>query len=211
MGKQIFIFGDSITYGAWDVQGGWVARLRNYLDKKVLSSDYKEFYLVYNLGVSGDTSENVLNRFQNEIEQRFDPAQKTILLLAVGTNDAVFDSSKNAHAVSIEEFGYNVQNIIHQSKKYTSKIIVISLSPVDESKVNPIPWAPLLSSKNSYIEKYNIQLQDVCKKNKILFVDIYSALENHPELLADGDHPNSDGHKKMFEVIKNYLIEQKMI
>lgn len=32
------IFGASITYGAWDLEyGGWVNRLRNFLDKRKLS------------------------------------------------------------------------------------------------------------------------------------------------------------------------------
>ena len=29
--QKIFIFGDSIAYGAWDPVGGWVERLRQWL------------------------------------------------------------------------------------------------------------------------------------------------------------------------------------
>ena len=52
---QILIFGDSIAWGAWDKEGGWVQRLRKLIDEKNLSDP--EFYcLVYNLGVSGNKS-----------------------------------------------------------------------------------------------------------------------------------------------------------
>lgn len=29
---KILVFGDSIAYGKWDSDGGWVARLRKYVD-----------------------------------------------------------------------------------------------------------------------------------------------------------------------------------
>ena len=66
---QILIFGDSIIYGAWDREGGWAARLRKFLDEKTLTEE--DFYcLVYNLGISGDTTEDLLERFEFETEQR---------------------------------------------------------------------------------------------------------------------------------------------
>jgi len=44
MTKNILIFGASITYGVWDLEkGGWVQRLRDYLEKKHELGDY--FYL----------------------------------------------------------------------------------------------------------------------------------------------------------------------
>ena len=33
----LLVFGDSITYGAWDLEGGWVQRLRSFIDKKNLT------------------------------------------------------------------------------------------------------------------------------------------------------------------------------
>ncbi len=34
---RILVFGPSTTYGAWDIEGGWVQRLRRYLDEKQLA------------------------------------------------------------------------------------------------------------------------------------------------------------------------------
>ncbi len=65
----ILVFGDSISYGAWDIEGGWVSRLRKFLDKKNLSEENFDCK-VYNLGISGDNSSGVLNRFEFETRQR---------------------------------------------------------------------------------------------------------------------------------------------
>ena len=65
----IICFGDSITYGNWDPKGGWVGRLRNYLDTKSLGAYegadlYSKFYtLTYNQGIPGDTSTGLFARF----------------------------------------------------------------------------------------------------------------------------------------------------
>lgn len=47
MKKQLFVFGDSITYGAIDREGGWANRLRKYLDGRMLDSGGKEFFMLY--------------------------------------------------------------------------------------------------------------------------------------------------------------------
>ena len=36
---QISVFGDSITYGAWDREAGWVERLKKVLNKIFLTRD----------------------------------------------------------------------------------------------------------------------------------------------------------------------------
>ena len=62
MNKYNFtIFGDSITYGAWDKQnGGWVNRLRLAYE----NSQPNDRFNFFNLGISG---ENIL-----EVNERFD-------------------------------------------------------------------------------------------------------------------------------------------
>ena len=56
---EIIVFGDSIAYGAWDKEGGWVQRLRKILDVKTLSNP-DQFYLVYNLSIDGADTELLL-------------------------------------------------------------------------------------------------------------------------------------------------------
>jgi len=84
--------GDSITFGFYDKEGGWIQRLRKFLDdkllnelegldKKILRKLKNPYFFVYNLGISGNTTENLLERFEFErisrnfrnSERLFDP------------------------------------------------------------------------------------------------------------------------------------------
>ncbi len=92
---QILIFGDSLTYGCWDKKGGWVNRLRDFLDKKKLpkyrqTRQITDMDLVYSLGRSGDVTDGVLKRFKFETKQRIIEARETIIIFQVGTNDTFF-------------------------------------------------------------------------------------------------------------------------
>jgi len=96
---RILVFGDSITYGNWDREGGWVQRLRKFLDKRNLTDP--DFYcLIYNLGISGNDTENLLKRFEFETEQRLKEGEETIFIFAIGINDTQFLHSENSLKVA---------------------------------------------------------------------------------------------------------------
>ena len=146
---HVLVFGDSITYGAWDVEGGWVQRLRKQLDRKTLAG--KGFYLVYNLGVSGDTTRDVLHRFENETKPRLSGEGETIIVFSIGTNDCLCINKTKKLQVPEKEFEKNIQTLVSLGRKYSKKIVFIGDTPVDESKMNPLPWAPQFSARNVYI------------------------------------------------------------
>ncbi|MEK7553220.1 MAG: GDSL-type esterase/lipase family protein [Patescibacteria group bacterium] len=204
---KILIFGDSITYGAWDKEGGWVARLRKFLDEKTLTEE--NFYcLIYNLGISGDTTEDLLERFEFETKQRIKESEDMVVIFAIGGNDATFDSVRTQYQVSQEKSKENIQKLIKLAEKYSSKILFVGLLPADESKTIPIPWAPDKSYKNEHIVQYDKIIKSICQENKILFIDVFNSFVNldYKNLLEDGQHPNSVGHQKIFEIIKTALI-----
>lgn len=208
---QILIFGDSITWGAWDTNGGWVSRLRKFFEK-ISKSNPSLYYEIYNLGVSGDTIEDLLKRFESETKQRLAPDEEHVLIIAIGTNDSQFIQSKNDLNVPIETFKYNLQTLINNSRNYFSKIILIGLFPVDEVKTDPIPWNKDKSYKNSNIKEYNESIKEISKKEKIYFIDVLKKFENkdYQILLEDGLHPNSKGHAKMFSIIKSFILKNKI-
>jgi len=209
---QILIFGDSITYGAWDKEGGWVQRLRRFLDEKNLTSpDF--YFVVYNLGISGNTSEDLLERFEFETKQRLKEHKETIVAFAIGINDSQFVHSEGDHRVPIEKFKSNLQKLIKLAQKFSLKIIFVGLTPVDEKRTTPIPWDSDKFYKNEYIEKYNQVIKKVCEENKIYFIEIFEKFKatGYQELLEDGLHPNSKGHKRIFEIVKDFLIKNNLI
>lgn len=126
----ICIFGDSIAWGASDYEkGGWVERLRVYFGEKYNID-------IYNLGVSGDATEDLLVRVENELKVR----EPNIIVFAIGVNDTQFVHSANSNRISEGDFRNNVGKLYVIAKKFTPEIIFVGLTPVDESKTEPIPW-----------------------------------------------------------------------
>ncbi|MFH1500404.1 MAG: SGNH/GDSL hydrolase family protein [archaeon] len=211
---QILIFGTSIECGAWDVEGGWVERLRKFLYTKMIDSglDNDYYHIIYNLGIDGENSSGLLKRFELEIKPRIWPEEETIVIICSGANDTALDNQTKKLALSPEKFKQNLEKIFQIAKKYSDKIVFVNDLPVDESKTDPVFWDKNLSYKNKHIEKVFEIAKKSCTENEILLVDIHSQLKsNYQELLIDGLHPNSRGHEQMFNIVKDFLIKKKCI
>jgi lysophospholipase L1-like esterase len=188
---NICIFGDSIAWGAHDPErGGWVNHLRNYIEASGL--DFK----VYNLGVSANTTNDILKRFEAEAKAR----QAFLIVFAIGINDTLLLKSNNQTLVSEAEFRNNLTRLFELALKITNKIIFIGLTPVDESKTTPVSWDKDKYYTNGGIERFNNIIKNFCTSNKLKFIEILDLLK--PEDLTDGLHPNTDGHKKIFTKIQ---------
>lgn len=213
----IICFGDSITYGNWDPEGGWVGRLRNYLDSKSLSAYsgedlYSKYYtLTYNQGIPGDTSTGLFARFENELIPRFNPDEETIILFAIGTNDSRFYSSTGQHETDLETFSQNIWDMWEIARQYTLDVAFIGLTPVDEKRTNPLFWEPGAIYKNSYIEQYNSAIRDFCLGREVPFIDLFDAMKDMdvPSLMEDGIHPNSEGYKVIEGIIRQAVFENR--
>ncbi len=67
---KLLIFGASSVWGAWDRELGWAYRIKKYCDNKTLDTDFEYYGGVSVLGVSGDTTDDLLGRFKSETERR---------------------------------------------------------------------------------------------------------------------------------------------
>ncbi len=208
---KIIAFGDSITYGCWDSEGGWVQRLRRYLEQK-----YPEDILLYNLGVSGNQTDFLIKRIEQEMHARsqFFEEKTDTLLISIGTNDsAIIKPKKSKNWVDIKSFQENIREIIHKIKSKHCSLTFIGPFPVDESKTMPVAWNKEVTYTNEEIEKYSQAIKDICKKEGVLFIDIFNqAIKiNYKRLLTDGCHPNSKGHELIFNIVKDFLEKKKII
>lgn len=196
--ESICIFGDSIAWGAWDIEkGGWVNRLWFHVAKR--DKDYVE---IYNQSISGGTTETILKRFENEAKIRGADA----IIFQTGGNDASYGKPGN-FMVPPERFRNNLEEIIKRAKKITDKIVFMDLKNCDESKTTPVPWIPIYYT-NENIEKYSKIMEDVCNENSVSFLDV-GLLNN--EDFDDGLHPNAEGHRKIYEKVKDFLIKNNWI
>lgn len=210
--KQIIVFGSSVTYGAWDENGGWVQRLRCFLEDKRMNDKGRPAFLVYNLGVSGDTVEDILERMEFEIEERIEGNKETVLVFEIGLDDSAI-IKKNKNLVPLSRFVIKIKNIIELCSKYRSKIILVGPTSVDESKTSPVPFRKKVIYRNETIEKYNKAIKEECEKNNIFFVDIFSRMisMDYKVMLKDGLYPDSDGHKFIYETIGDFLVDHDII
>jgi lysophospholipase L1-like esterase len=196
---KILVFGDSIAWGAFDLEkGGWVERLKTYFFNRELG---KEFYSVYNLEISRDNTDKLMKRFEVETIAR----EPSIIIFAIGINDSQYILSRYNPRVSLEKFRENYSNLINLSRKFTDKIIFIGLTNVDETKSMPIPWDTSKFYDNENILEYDKEIRRICNENNLFYIPVSDLLTK--EDLSDGLHPNTEGHRKIFERIKEELIK----
>lgn len=204
----ILCIGDSITFGRGEVPTfGWPGRLKQYFE-------FEEFREVYNLGIPGDTSEKLKDRIDVELRNRVKylrEEDKFIIIISIGMNDTKGTNKADDYQIGKNIYRENLSYIIQTAKKHSKYIITLSQTPVDESLTMPIEEVKYYN--NNKIEKYNEIIKEISKKESCLFCDInsYFKSKNYINLLQDGIHPNSKGYDEMFEFIKNFLLENKLI
>jgi len=212
MHTNIFIFGDSMAFGCWDAAGGWVQRLNNFLVERFLSNEGKEFY-TYNLSISGNQTQDIIARMELELMPRRSEGGANIIIFAIGVNDSAFVRSKSDHWVPFQEFEDNLQELIRMAKKFSDEVFFLGLPMINQEMVNPMPWDTDKSYRNEFIKKYDQALQGVAKENGAGFIPLFEKFEtiDYKKLLRDGAHPNSAGHQLIFETVRDYLLEKKII
>jgi len=206
---NICIFGDSIAYGAWDEHGGWVDRLRSYLHGLTLASHFQSYYFLYNLGIPGDTTADVIKRFSAECEAR----EPHVIIFAAGINDASCRGNRDTSRIAPEQFKENVRVLVESAKLRTDKanrwmnlVIWVGLTAVDETRTTPFEDTYF---SNERITAYDQMIRTACTQSQILYINLSSALQPHD--LQDGLHPNRAGHEKLFVLIRDSLKDLKII
>lgn len=211
---HVIVFGDSITYGLFDEAGGWVQRLRSLVDKRnIAEADY--WTLVYNLGVSGDTAADLLNRIKTELPSRreSDSAESNIILFALGLNDSVYLIDEDRPRFTAQEFRSNVQTLAQVARTYSATVGFVGLFLVDQSAVDPIPWAPGKAYRNSLIRNFDSIIRDLCISNHLHYIELMNMWdeEHAKHYLQDGAHPNSQGHALIANNIGSFFRKHNLI
>lgn len=204
---RVLIFGDSITQGYWDSEGGWVERLRRHYDSiQVQDLEYNNQPTIFNLGISADNSSNVVERIVPETLARTRHGKLPIVIVQIGINDSSWNGASVDVGVglSIEKYEQNIQKIIDTVKPVCSKLILIGLSSCDETKTMPVFWGDFFYS-NEQIKRYEDVLGSIAEKNSISFIPIfeefYSQIKLGKDYLPDGLHPNNQGHEFIYNLV----------
>lgn len=168
--KTIVCFGDSITagYGLDDTNDAFPALIQQKIDALGLN------YTVINSGVSGETTAGGKSRIDWVIKQPVD-----VFLLELGANDGL-------RGVPLTETRANLQAIIDIVKQKSPKTTIILAG---------MELPPNMGQ--AYTDEFRKLYADLAKANAVAFIPfILKDVGGIPSLnLADGIHPNVEGHK----------------
>lgn len=209
---QLIAFGHSITYGYWDTEGGWVQRLRSFLDERALEEQDEELVSeVLNLGIPGETSEELLQRFEPELEHRLWGDVEQVVIIQIGANDIQRIVDEDRIRVSREEYRENILQLIEKAYEYTEHVLVVS--ELYTGIEGPIPWDENKELSDERLGEYVDVQREVCEEKDVELIDLRSLLDKEEwlEMLEDGSHPDNEGHQLIFEEVKNGLEREDLI
>jgi lysophospholipase L1-like esterase len=154
---------------------------------------FKENSFFINKGISGQTTVEMLSRFNEDV---INQNPQAVYILA-GINDI----AQNSGYISIDDISTNIIKMGLLAQKNNIKVIICSVMPVTE-----IAWNEKIKNANQKVIELNQKLINKSKKNNFTYLDYYSKMKDELNSLTyDGLHPNEKGYIKMNAIIKKSL------
>ncbi|MEK7096034.1 MAG: GDSL-type esterase/lipase family protein [Patescibacteria group bacterium] len=204
---RVLVFGGSSTLGFWATEGGWVLRLRKHYDTLQITNFSKDQPTIFNLGISGDSTADLLDRFDNETQVRF--REELAFIIDIGANDSAIQDGKERSNIDI--YHKELRELIDKVRKFSDKILFVGLAPCDEELTIPVAWKKDLHYTNQRIFMFEKVMREVCSEGKIPYVAVFETfkkrLEKGEDLFTDGLHPNDEGHELIFQLVRPRLDE----
>lgn len=192
----IVALGDSLTKGEGDLKrGGYVGYVKNHLEKRKNVGKVT----VYNYGVVGDTSDQLLKVMQSkDVLNHIDKAD--LVLFTIGGND-VMNVVKN-HFLGLtlkmfkktkQHYKQNLEKVftILRNHNKTAQIVYIGI-------YNPFStYFPQLTVDNDIIHRWSHTGKQVAAQYpNTAYVRTYDIFEGRTKALISGDHfhPNAQGY-----------------
>lgn len=199
---RICFIGDSITAGTGDNAClGWPGRLA--------AAEIARGHDVswYNLGIRGDTSAMIAQRWRAECEARLPPEVSGALVFKFGVNDTAVEPA--GPRVSFENSVANARAVVTAASAY-KPVLWLGPAPVDES------FSPTLSTtgvrrdlRNASVIATAQAYAKIAAGLGVPYFDLYAALSREPVWAAalaagDGVHPTADGYALMATLISGW-------
>lgn len=190
---RVCFLGESFVNGTGDPEClGWTGR--------VCRAAWQHGFEVtsYNLGIRRETSTELRQRWQPEVERRLPSAAEGRIVFSFGTNDMTLENG--ACRVEIEESLENLRAILTAAKQRFPVLMVSAPAIADPEQTARIE---VLSSRMSI----------VCQKLDVPYLDVVTPLKNSPiwmqEVAAsDGAHPVAGGYRELASLVQNWSAWQ---
>lgn len=183
---RICFFGDSLVNGTLDeTYLGWPARLCAALPLQVTH---------YNLGIRGNTSVDILERWETEANRRWKPGPEKRLVFSFGTNDCVLEAGRPRVAVS--ESVAAAEKILARASEVCP--VLFTGPPAVELDDGPASLGRLAELSQRYAE--------LSRRVHVPYLDLFTATKDsegwsHAAARGDGVHPDASGYLFFAHVI----------
>lgn len=180
--KKIIILGDSLSEGYGVSKDSAYPAL---LEKKLHEVGKKQWQVI-NAGVSGSTSASAVSRMKWLFKSK-----PEMMLLVLGANDGL-------RGLKVEETKKNLTAAIEYAQAQNVKVILGGL------------YMPPNYGKE-YTGQFKLMYSELAGKYKLTFIPfVLDQVAGNPKYnLADGIHPNEEGHKivaeNIFKILKDLL------
>lgn len=163
--------------------------------------DLEKFYEVpsINSGVSGYCTDDIIKNLKDFV-YIYNP---TKVILLIGTNDIRFKDYGNKGIVN------NIKIIIDEIRENRpyAKIYVESIFPINNKDDEKINHGMVADRKNSNIMEINEMIKDLCKEEKVDYIDLFKELQDEEgnlklDYTRDGLHMSEEGYELITKKIK---------
>lgn len=202
---RIVCLGDSITQFG-DGPNGYVGLMRAYLVQAYPSNPIE----VLNAGVSGNTSNDELGRFDRDVLRK----KPDLLTISVGVNDvwhgftAQYPQGGGPGGVVLPVYRANVEKMVSEAQAQGTVVVLLSPTVIGEDLNDP---------RNAMAVGYTEALRDIARRHHCLFVDLQTPFQTYLDLsrttghtdnllTVDGVHMNDWGNRIMAATILTALL-----
>ncbi|MFI9723975.1 GDSL-type esterase/lipase family protein [Streptomyces sp. NPDC052396] len=187
---RIVIAGDSIAYGRCDPQGGWAARLA----AAHIAGNEAEHRL-FNLAIPGST----LTGVGEQTPPLLAPRLPDTLLVAAGINDSALPlADAGTPRDWSADIADNLTALAAMALTHNARLVVMGPIWLDEARTRDYEGLRFTEERALSLRE---SIRAWCAESYVDFLDMWEPLRGRPELLVDGLHPNSEGHRVLYRYL----------
>ncbi|MDO5721613.1 MAG: GDSL-type esterase/lipase family protein [Actinomycetaceae bacterium] len=177
---NICVVGDELVMGSGDPRGsGWVGRAVSHTELPFGSH-------VHVLGRVGESTQDLSDRWEEEVLPRLERNSDNRLLVGVGAADVYSD-------LSTARTRLNLANILDLAMRHDLAPMVVGPPPIHCSDLN-------------HLRQISVAASEVCQRRQIPFIDTFTPLVRHDQwlddlALSDGTLPGQAGYGLMAWIV----------
>lgn len=162
-----------------------------YVQAELRANHPESFLHIYNMGISGNTSQDLVNRWDTDVLQ-YKPDFVSIM---IGVND-IWRQFNRAYmqnpGIELAQYTKNVTEMIEKTKNNTKQIFLLTPFICETNKDEPF---------RKQIDSFGLALKKIANEFKLIFIDVQAAMDHnmkfqHPCTIAnDRVHPSPGGNR----------------